>query len=179
MGMRPRRCAQERDCTDALTSRSRVASPQAGPLLRRTRAHLAVVRALPDADFAGFPSISVCSQSCKISTATLREIVHELAGQDTRSIGRKTREIGVRQGANHSQVRPRTAEQRPRLRGCDPGAGCKRSGSIAFLCIPTRSHPNRGTCSTLRCAHLARIRNAAWRRTWHVCIDELVSQDTK
>ena len=56
LGMRPRRCAQERDSAGALASRSRVASPQAGPLLRRTRAHLAVVRALPDADFAGFPT---------------------------------------------------------------------------------------------------------------------------
>jgi len=42
--------------------------------------------------------------------------------------GWKSREIGVRQDANHSQVRPRTAEQGPRLRGCDPGAGCKRIG---------------------------------------------------
>jgi len=39
----------------------------------------------------------------------------------------KTREIGVRQGANRNEVRPRTAEQGPRLRGCDPGAGCKRT----------------------------------------------------
>jgi hypothetical protein len=78
--------------------------------------------------------------------------------------GWKTREIGVRQGANHSQVRPRTAEEGPRLRGSDPVAGCKRIGTIAFLCTPTRSHPQRGPCSTLRCAHLARIRNAAWRR---------------
>src|SRR3954471_20118493 len=39
----------------------------------------------------------------------------------------KTREIGARQGANHSQVRPRTAEQGPRSRGCDPVAGCKRT----------------------------------------------------
>ena len=78
--------------------------------------------------------------------------------------GWKTREMGVRQGANHSQVRPRTAEQGPRLRGCDPGAGCRRTGSSAFLCTPTRSHPQRGPCSALRCAHLARIRNTAWRR---------------
>src|SRR6185295_19146900 len=56
LGMRPRRCAQERDCADALASRSRVGSPQAGPLLPRTRAHLAVVRVLPGADFAGFPT---------------------------------------------------------------------------------------------------------------------------
>jgi len=41
----------------ALASRYRVASPQAGPLLRRPWAHLAAVRALPDADFAGFPII--------------------------------------------------------------------------------------------------------------------------
>ena len=41
--------------------------------------------------------------------------------------GWKTREIGVRQGANRSQVRPRTAEQGPHLWGCDPVAGCKRT----------------------------------------------------
>jgi len=54
-GMRPRRCAQERDIAGALASRSRAASPQAGLLLRHTGAHLALVRALPDVDFAGFP----------------------------------------------------------------------------------------------------------------------------
>ena len=57
LGMRPCRCAQERDCADALTSRSRVGYPQVGPLLRRARAHLPVVRALPDTDFAGFPTV--------------------------------------------------------------------------------------------------------------------------
>ena len=59
-------------------------------------------------------------------------------------IDRKTREIDVRQGANQSQVRPRMAEQKPCLRGCGPGAGCKRTGYIAFLCTPTRSHPPKG-----------------------------------
>jgi len=42
--------------------------------------------------------------------------------------GWKIREIDVRQNANHSQVRPRPAEQGPRLRGCDPRVGCKRIG---------------------------------------------------
>ena len=56
LGMRPRRCAEERDPANALPSRYRVASPQAGSLLRRTRAHLVPVRALPEADFAGFPT---------------------------------------------------------------------------------------------------------------------------
>ena len=41
--------------------------------------------------------------------------------------GWKTCEIGVRQGANRNEVRPRTAEQGPHLWGCDPGAGCKRT----------------------------------------------------
>jgi hypothetical protein len=76
----------------------------------------------------------------------------------------KTREIGVRQGANRNEVRPRTAAQGPRLRGCDPVAGCERTKSSAFLCAPTRSHPRRGPCSALRRAHLVRIRNTAWRR---------------
>ena len=39
----------------------------------------------------------------------------------------KTCEIGVRQGANRSQVRPRTAEQGPHSWGCDPIVGCKRT----------------------------------------------------
>jgi hypothetical protein len=43
-------------------------------------------------------------------------------------IGWKLPAFVVRQGANHSQVRPRTAEEGPRLRGSDPGAGCKRIG---------------------------------------------------
>src|SRR4051812_31943957 len=45
----------------------------------------------------------------------------------TTNAGWKTCEIDARQGANHSQVRPRTAEQGPRSRGCDPVAGCKRT----------------------------------------------------
>jgi hypothetical protein len=61
MGMRQRRYAQERDSAGTLASRSHVASPQAGSLLRRARAHLAVVRALPDVDFAGFPTNMVMS----------------------------------------------------------------------------------------------------------------------
>jgi len=61
--------------------------------------------------------------------------------------------------------RPRTEEERPRLRECDPGAGCKHTEMYrAFLCTPLRSHPQRGPCSALRCAHLVRIRNAAWGR---------------
>src|SRR4030095_3179592 len=43
------------------------------------------------------------------------------------STGWKTCEIGARQGANRNEVRPRTAEQGPRLWGCDPRAGCKRT----------------------------------------------------
>ena len=75
--MRPQRCAQERGIPDALASRSRVASPQAGPLLRRTRAHLAVVRALPDDERGQFSSILALS-----GNATLDD---ELVTQDTRS----------------------------------------------------------------------------------------------
>jgi len=41
--------------------------------------------------------------------------------------GWKTCEIGVRQGANRNEVRPRTAEQGPHLWGCDPVAGCLRT----------------------------------------------------
>jgi len=41
----------------------------------------------------------------------------------------KSCEIGLRQGANRSEVRPRTAEQGPRARGCDPVAGCLRTGT--------------------------------------------------
>ena len=79
--------------------------------------------------------------------------------------GWKTCEMRARQGANRNEVRPRTAEQGPHLSGCDPGAGCKcTSVSIASLCTPSQSHPQRGPCSALRCAHLVRIRNTAWRR---------------
>ena len=38
---------------------------------------------------------------------------------------------GLRRGANRSEVRPRTAEQGPRTRGCDPEAGCNRTGKNA------------------------------------------------
>ncbi len=34
----------------------------------------------------------------------------------------------------------------------------------AFLCTPTRSHSHGRPCSALPCAHMVRIRNAAWRR---------------
>jgi len=111
----------------------------------------------------------------------------------------KSGEIDLRQGANRSEVRPRTAEQGPRARGCAPDpvreapvregalkaaidicetgrnasapangpaangsqphpvAGCLRTGTNAGLRTPTRSHPQRGPCSALRCVHLARI----------------------
>ena len=82
--MRPHRCTEERDPTDALTSRSRVASPQAGPPAPPARAHLVPVRALPEADFAGFPT------ACGVSTSALEQILfgvadlsHDLTGQDT------------------------------------------------------------------------------------------------
>ena len=42
---------------------SRVASPQAGPLLRRTRAHLPVVCALSDTDFATFVAHALVASS--------------------------------------------------------------------------------------------------------------------
>jgi len=45
----------------------------------------------------------------------------------------KSGEIRLRQGANHSEVRPRTAEQGPRWRGCDPVAGCLRTATDAGL----------------------------------------------
>src|SRR4051794_34862328 len=51
---------------------------------------------------------------------------------NTADVG-KTCEIGVRQGANRNEVRPRTAEQGPHLWGCDPGAGCKRAVSQRVL----------------------------------------------
>ncbi len=54
MGMRPRRCAQARVCPSAKASRYRVASPRAGPRLRRTRAHLASVCASSETHFANF-----------------------------------------------------------------------------------------------------------------------------
>jgi hypothetical protein len=50
--------------------------------------------------------------------------------------------------------RPRTAEQGPRLRGCDPEAGRLRTGTNAVGCAPTRSHPQWGPCSALRCARV-------------------------
>ena len=40
-----------------------------------------------------------------------------------------------------------------------PVAGCLRTGKNAGLCAATGSHPKRGPCSALRCAHLARICN--------------------
>jgi len=78
--------------------------------------------------------------------------------------GWKTREIGVRQGANRSQVRPRMAEQGPHLWGCDPAAGCKRTVVHRVLTRTYAVASPRGPCSALRWAHLARIRNTAWRR---------------
>jgi len=69
----------------------------------------------------------------------------------------KSGEIHLRQGANRSEVRPRTVEQGPRPRGCDPAAGCLRTEKNASVPAPTRSHPQRGPCSALRCVHLARI----------------------
>ncbi len=39
-----------------------------------------------------------------------------------------------------------------------PVAGCLRTGTNAGLHTPTRSHPQRGPCSALRCVNLARIR---------------------
>ena len=84
LGMRPRRCAQERDCADALASRSRVGSPQAGPLLRRTRAHLAVVRVLPGANFARFLiDVQVPAIAAEWRFLHARNVAHELMGQDT------------------------------------------------------------------------------------------------
>ncbi len=116
----------------------------------------------------------------------------------------KSGEIRLRRGANRSEVRPRTAEQGPRVRGCAPDpvreapvregahkaaigigetgrnasapangpaangsqpppvAGCLRNGKNAGLYTPTRSHPQRGPCSALRCAHLGRICNEVW-----------------
>jgi hypothetical protein len=44
----------------------------------------------------------------------------------------KSGEIGLRRGANRSEVRPRTAEQGPRARGCDPVAGCLRTGKCGL-----------------------------------------------
>jgi hypothetical protein len=130
LGMRPRRCAQERDCADALASRFRVGSPQAGriggrkrgpefirgsdpedvrrasidaltasftvasprgpcsalrwPLLRRARAHLAVVRALPDADFAGFLArTGMPPRSLLNWRFRMQAVSHESTEQDT------------------------------------------------------------------------------------------------
>ena len=82
-GMRPRRCAQERDCADALASRFRVASPRAGPLLRRARAYLAVVRALPEADFADFPTDFGLLHQYWTRRFGPQYLSHELTGQDT------------------------------------------------------------------------------------------------
>jgi len=78
--------------------------------------------------------------------------------------GWKTCEIGARQGANRNEVRPRTAEQGPRLWGCDPVAGCKRTEIDRVLMHNFAVASPRGPCSALRCAHLVRIRNTAWRR---------------
>ncbi len=61
LGMRPRRCAQARVCPSAKASRYRVASPRAGPLLHRTRAHLASVCASSEANFATFVHLNARS----------------------------------------------------------------------------------------------------------------------
>ena len=75
----------------------------------------------------------------------------------------KSGENRLRQGANHSEVRPRTAEQVPRAlaRGCDPVAGClaPRTRPYARLRgrIPIKEAP------ALRFgARLARVCNAMW-----------------
>ena len=67
------------------------------------------------------------SRSTNLRTNSSNKLLAVERLQQQTMNGWKTREIGVRQGANHSQVRPRTAEQGPRLRGCDPVAGCKRT----------------------------------------------------
>jgi hypothetical protein len=65
------------------TSRCRVASPQAGPLLRRTRAHLVPVRALPEADFADFQT-DVAVHTLGYDYAFLQaRLSHEPTGRDT------------------------------------------------------------------------------------------------
>jgi hypothetical protein len=56
----------------------------------------------------------------------------------------KSGEIRLRQGANRSEVRPRTEEQGPRGRGCDPVAGCLRTGKTR-ACTHLRGHiPQKG-----------------------------------
>jgi len=74
----------------------------------------------------------------------LRTQMHGPVSMQTVRSRLENRQIGLRQGANRNQVRPRMAEQGPRLRGSNPGAECKRIGTIAFLCTPMRSHPRRG-----------------------------------
>src|SRR6476469_6125752 len=96
--MRPRRCVQERaPDLGALASRSRVASPQAGPLLRRARAHLVPVRALPDADFASFPPGTVCRRQLSRLRVLLPKLSHELVGQDTSALLPATKKEGSQQ----------------------------------------------------------------------------------
>ena len=58
-----------------------------------------------------------------------------------------------------------SARQRAHLWGCDRVAGCKRTcfSNRVLSRTYTVASP-RGPCSALRCAHLVRIRNAAWRR---------------
>ena len=75
--------------------------------------------------------------------------------------GWKTREIGVRQGANHSQVRPRTAEQGPAQRSRGPFGDATVKLAVSALMLAPRaslgSDPRnkfRGPSSALRCARL-------------------------
>jgi len=56
----------------------------------------------------------------------------------------KSGEIGVRQGANRSEERPRTVEQEPRSRGCDPVAGCLRTATDAGLTHTYAVAPQKG-----------------------------------
>jgi hypothetical protein len=93
----------------------------------------------------------------------------------------KSDQIGARQGANRSQVRPRRAEQVPAAlaAGCDPAAG-RRAGIVARAL--TRLHgriPASGAPAPRSGAHLARICNAVWRRFSSSFVPKLMGRHTR
>ncbi len=78
------------------------------------------------------------------------------------------REAPVREGAHKAAIDIRETGRNasapangPAANGSQPHpvAGCLRTAINAGLHAPTRSHPQWGPCSALRCVHLARIRD--------------------
>jgi hypothetical protein len=127
------------------------AEPNVGALLlSRIQAHLPGQIPIHGAPLppCGAPRARGCAPD-PVRVAPVREGAHK-AAIDIREAGRIASAPASGPSANGSQPHP--------------VAGCLRTGTNAGLHTPSRSHPQRGPCSALRCAHLARICNGSMRR---------------